>query len=261
MQREEKFLKRESPENMCYTSTMEESILEVKNLSVRFDETEVLSDISFSVPRGQATAIIGPNGAGKTVLFRALLGLVPARGSIVWRSGVKIGYVPQKLAVDRTTPITAQEFFLLKSKRFWRPEQKFQLHLKHELDLVGLSENLLPIPLPHLSGGQLQRVLIAWAMLNHPEALLFDEPTAGVDVGFGETIYEVMHRLQQDRGTTILLISHDLNVVYKYAQTVLCLNKTLVCSGTPIEILNSKQLSRLFGETAVYDHLKHHTIR
>lgn len=232
------------------------NILEVKGLSVALDSEEILRDISFSVKKGEALAIIGPNGAGKTVLFRALLGLIPYQGKIHWQEGASIGYVPQKLAVERTIPITVREFFLLKSPRFWRPKREFMSHLRHELQLVGLAKDLLPRPLSELSGGQFQRLMIAWAMLNHPEVLLFDEPTTGIDVGFEETIYNVLHRLQDERGTTVLLISHDLNVVYRFAQNVLCVNKEMICHGKPQEVLSPQELARLYGEGGFYHHLE-----
>jgi len=232
-----------------------EKILEVKNLSVSFDGEKVLENISFPVMRGEVLAIIGPNGAGKTVLFRALLGLIPHEGTIAWEKSVRIGYVPQKLAIDRSVPITVKEFFLLKSRRFWIREKKFLEHLTHELLLVGLSESVLGRPLGELSGGQLQRVLVSWAMLNHPDVLLFDEPTAGIDVGGEETVYNLIHRLQDERNTTVLLISHDLNVVYRYAQNVLCINRHMVCHGVPQEVLSPKDLAHVYGEGGFFHHL------
>jgi zinc transport system ATP-binding protein len=105
-----------------------------------------------------------------------------------------------------------------------------------------------------LSSGQTQRLLIAWAMLQQPDVLLLDEPTAGVDAGFEDTIYSVIRRVQSERGTTVLLISHDLSVVYRYAQRVLCLNTTVVCQGSPIEALNPEALAVLYGAAGYYRH-------
>lgn len=233
-----------------------ETVLEVENLSVVLDSEEILRDISFSVKRGEALAVIGPNGAGKTVLFRTLLGLLPHRGKINWREGITIGYVPQKFLLDKSAPLTVQEFFLLKSTHFWFPPETFLNHLEHELDLVGLPRDILKKPIAELSGGQFQRIVVSWAMLDHPDVLLFDEPTAGIDIGAEETIYNVMHRLQDERGTTVILISHDLNVVYRYAQNVLCINKKMICQGRPSEVLNPAELSRLYGEGGFYHHLE-----
>lgn len=235
-----------------------ETILNVQNLSVTLDSQSILDNISFAVKKGEALAIIGPNGAGKSVLFRALVGLVSHKGSISWREGIKIGYAPQKFLVDRSMPITVKEFFLLKCKNFWFPSKNFINHLGHELALVGLGHDVLKKPLAEISGGQMQRVLIAWAMLDHPDVLLFDEPTTGIDVGFEENVYHIMRKVQKERGTTVLLISHELNIVYKYADNVLCLNKKLICLGPPKSILNSKELTQLYGEGGLHYHEENH---
>ncbi|KKU51147.1 MAG: hypothetical protein A3H69_00600 [Candidatus Sungbacteria bacterium RIFCSPLOWO2_02_FULL_47_9] len=232
-----------------------ENILEVKNLTVVLDGETLLKDITFSVVEGEALSIIGPNGAGKTLLFRALLGFIPYKGEITWRDGVKIGYVPQKFLVERSTPITVREFFLLHSKHFWAPEKSFVGHLSHELSLVGLSKEILGKPMGEISGGQLQRVLVSWALIDHPDVLLFDEPTAGIDVGGEETIYTIMHKIQDEWGTTILQISHDLNMVYRYTPKVLCINKKMICNGAPQDVLSPKELSKIYGGSAFYHHI------
>jgi zinc transport system ATP-binding protein len=238
----------------------DESILNVDRLGVTLDEVEVLRDVSFHLNQGEAVAVIGPNGAGKTVMFRALLGLLPHTGTVVWKPGIKIGYVPQRFTVDRSAPITVMEFFLLESHRFWRPRSSFISLVDEELKLVGLNNTILKKTLGELSGGQTQRVLIAWALLGHPDVLLLDEPTAGVDMGFEHSIYELLHKIQTERGTALLLISHDLNVVYRYAQHVVCLNRTIVCQGRPAETLNADALSALYGESGYYvhDHVLEH---
>lgn len=233
---------------------MNDTILDVKNLFVSIDSEEILRDISFGVKRGEALAIIGPNGAGKTMLFRALLGLIPYQGVITWEKNIRIGYVPQKFLIEKGAPLSVQEFFLLQADRFWLPRNDFIDHLGHELHLVGLSHDILLKPLGELSGGQLQRLLVSWAMLTHPDAILFDEPTAGIDVGFEETIYNLIHRMQDERGATILLISHDLNIVYRYAESVLCINKKMVCHGSPHEVLNPRELAVLYGAGGFYHH-------
>lgn len=235
-----------------------EIILEVKNLGVKFDSETVLKDISFSLKKGEAMAVIGPNGAGKTVLFKALLGLLPHSGELKWKEGVTIGYAPQKFFIDRSMPITVREFFLLKSKKFWFPSADFIQHIDHELLLVGLDKKILDKSMGEISGGQLQRILIAWAMLDHPAVLLFDEPTSGVDAGFEETVYHILRKLQQERGTTVLLISHELNIVYQYADQVVCLNKKMVCHGPPAEVLTPQDLASLYGKGGFYHHSGDH---
>jgi zinc transport system ATP-binding protein len=235
-------------------SMNQDVILEVRDCSVVLDGQTLLSGVSFTVRKGEALAVIGPNGAGKTLLFKALLGLVPFGGAIKWQPGLRIGYVPQKFPVDRTVPLTVREFFLLKAERFWFADQDFLNHLSHELSSVGLSQEVLGRPVGGLSGGQLQRLLIAWALVDHPEVILFDEPTAGIDVGFGETVYHLLQRLQKERNTTILLISHELSIVYRYADQVLCVDRRMVCHGKPHEVLNPQDLARLFGEGGFYKH-------
>lgn len=235
----------------------DDSVLTVDDLSVTLDGLAVLQNISFTLKQGEAFAVIGPNGAGKTVLFRTLLGLLPHTGMVEWRPDVKIGYVPQRFAIDRSAPVSTMEFFLLQSPSFWRPSASFTQQLEQEIKSMGLDRRVLRKGLGELSGGETQRVLIAAALLQKPTVLLLDEPTAAVDAGFEETVYALLHRVQMERGTALLLISHDLNVVYRYAQRVLCLNKSVVCQGPPLETLSPQSLATLYGETGFYQH-EHH---
>lgn len=232
-----------------------EPILDVRDLSVNFDGENILKDISFSVSNGDFLAIIGPNGAGKTVLFRALIGLIPYDGEIKWRPNVKIGYVPQKLMEHAELPLTVKEFFILKSKNLFFKDKQLANSIAHELNSVDLDLNILNQQLINLSRGQMQRVLISWAILSHPQVLLFDEPTAGIDIAGEESVYNALHKLQDERGITIIMISHDLNIVYRYANNVLCLNKERLCYGEPAKALTSEQIKRLYGESAFYHHL------
>jgi zinc transport system ATP-binding protein len=231
-----------------------EPVVEVRNLTVVLDGERVVDHLSFTLPRAKMTAVVGPNGAGKTTLLRALLGLVRYEGEITWQPGVSISYVPQRFSVPASAPITVLEFFLLKAAGFWWPRKSFVDEVARELGQVGLGRHVLDKPLGRLSGGELQRLLLVWALLKRPDVLLFDEPTASVDVGFAETIYAIMHRLTQERGTTILLISHDLNVVFRYVTNVLCLNRQLFCQGPPTEALTPAEMKHLFGEVAFFRH-------
>ena len=228
-------------------------VLEVRNLRVSFGSENVIDGLSFEINRGDVLAIVGPNGAGKSVLFRTLLGLIPYQGEITWDKGVKIGYVPQKLFVEKNFPISVHEFLGFKSKN--------NTTINTTLESVGiLDKKILDQSLGVLSGGQLQRVLIAWALLDSPTVLLFDEPTAGIDVGGEQTIYNLLHALQQRHNLTVLIISHDLNVVYKHADTVLCINKSQICFGEPSLVLDPKSLSALYGGEAKFhqhDHGSH----
>ncbi len=205
----------------------DEPILRVHNLRVRIGNYLILDDLNFDVKKGTVLAIVGPNGAGKTTLFKALLDLVPFSGKITWKKGVNMGYVPQGLlATD--IPITVREFLKLKC----------DVDPRKCLSTVGLEENLLDMQLGKLSGGQLQRVLLAWSIIDNPDVLLFDEPTSGVDVGAEEPIYERLTDLKKTLGITILLISHNHHVVLHYSDLVLGINR--------------KQI--FFGETSGIDH-------
>ena len=230
-----------------------ETILEVKDISVQFSkETPVLNGISFAIQKGEVLAVVGPNGAGKSVLFQALLGLISYSGTVRWKPGVKIGYVPQKLAIEHGFPLTVKEFLQLKGK-------STKKSLVEAFHAVGLAENIQNKRLGDLSGGQFQRVLIAFALMGQPDVLLFDEPTAGVDLTGEETIYNLLHKLQDDKNLTIILISHDLNVVYKYANQVICINKEQICFGIPQDVLSPEGLSQLYGsEQKFFHHIHEH---
>lgn len=230
----------------------EVSILKVENLSVSFDGKRVLSDINVDVDSGESVAIIGPNGSGKTVFLRALIGAVPHEGEITWGKDVRIGYVPQRIDLERTLPLTVRDFLLT------RVASLGLLHdtIRKNMGLVRLSESFLSKKLGSLSAGQLQRVLIAFALLGDPNVLLFDEPTSGVDLPREEQIYETLHRLQAERQFTLFLVSHDLSLVYRYATRVLCINGRLVCYGTPHHVLTEENLRHVYGDRILYHH--HH---
>ncbi|MBI2024936.1 MAG: metal ABC transporter ATP-binding protein [Candidatus Harrisonbacteria bacterium] len=229
-------------------------ILSVKNLNVRFDSKSIIENLSFDIQKGEVMAIIGPNGAGKTVLFRALLGLIPSDGRIEWPKNIKIGYVPQKLAVDEDLPLSVMEFLRFKGAS---DEEIYEA-----LEAVGFlkGHDFLRSRLGNVSGGEFQRIMIAYALINHPDILLFDEPTAGVDIGGEETIYSLLERLHQKENLTILLITHDLNIIYRYAKKALCLNREKVCFGVPKEVLSPEILEKLYGaKIGVYEHNGEHT--
>lgn len=239
-----------------------EIILDVQNLSVSFDDNKIIDNLSFSVRKGEVIAIVGPNGAGKSVLFRALTGLVPHLGKIDWRPGLKINYIPQKFGVEKDFPITVKEFLQLKSKdhgSIMSALSAVGLKAKSsDYDEHHVEHHLLNQRMGWLSGGQLQRVLIAWALLDNPDVLLFDEPTAGIDIGGEETIYNLLKKLNDEISLTVLVISHDLNIVYKYANNVLCLNKEKICFGPPKDVLDRQALIELYGSEAGFYAHKHH---
>lgn len=232
-------------------------ILKVKNLSVKFDEEKIIENLSFEVKKGEIFIILGPNGAGKTTLFRALLGLIPYQGEISWKKSnrylkcPKVGYLPERLSriKFKEVPVSVKEFFKFKESS----NEKISEILKS----VGLkNQKILEKNPGNLSSGQFQRLLIGWSLIGNPQALLFDEPTSGIDIGGKETIYSLLHKFWKEKNLTILLVTHDLNIVYKYSTNVLCLNKkAAACSGPPQEVLTPKILEELYGtEIKFYKH-------
>ena len=233
----------------------ENIILKVKNLNVRLEKEEIIKDLSFEIKQGDVLTILGPNGAGKTVLLRTLLGVLSYKGEIEWEKEVKIGYVPQRLPFIKETPMSVEEFFELKgaSKKEIEKTLNSVGFAPHQNFGGGLNKNI-----GELSSGQFQRILIAWALIKNPDVLLFDEPTVGIDIGGEETIYTLLTKLKRERNLTILLVTHDLSVVFKFSDFVICLNKCPICQGVPKEILTPEILYKLYGEEVkFYEHHKH----
>ncbi len=227
---------------------MADRLLSVRNLGVAFGDRVVLRQLSFEVYSGDCLAIIGPNGAGKTMLLKALQHLIPYQGEIQWSPEARLGYVPQSVAVDRQLPLRVNELLAAKAEFLHLANQEMD-DVSSELDL---SPEFLSAGIGALSGGQFQKVLIAFALLGRPTVLLFDEPTASLDELTEERIYELVHQLQTQRGITLILVSHDLSVVYRYASRVLCLSKAKVCMGPPKEIMTPETLEELYGARPKY---------
>lgn len=223
------------------TQEQKENILEVKNLTVSFGEEKILDDVSFELKKGENVAIMGPNGAGKTVLLKTLLGLLPYEGDVRWSDGVKISYIPQKILPEKNLPLSVKEFFEMKNIK--------EDQIKEVLRSVGITdENFIKKRIGAVSPGQLQRALIAWGLAGNPNVLLFDEPTAGIDIGGEETIFNLLNKIEKERNISIILVTHDMSVVYGFADSVLCLNKKLICRGVPSEVLGMDGLKKLYGE-------------
>ena len=214
-------------------------ILKVSNLSVTLQNQKILDNVNFKVEKGTTLAVLGPNGAGKTVLFKTLLNLVPYNGKIEWEGKVKIGYVPQNIAVG-DIPISVKEFLSFRDGT----------DVASCLDAVRLEEkDVSDKRLGILSGGQLRRVLIAWALVDNPNVLLFDEPTTGVDIGGEEPILVMLNELKKSKKMTILLITHDVHIVNEYSDHLLALNKCVTFFGESKEIMNPTVQRTLYGET------------
>ena len=218
-------------------------ILSVRDLKIQFGTRAVIKDLSFMVDPGDSLAIIGPNGAGKTVLLRALLGLLPYEGAIEWTPDAKLGYVPQKIAADRQLPLHINDLLEAKARLLKISAQD----VRSVSARVGLTPELLDTSVGILSGGEFQKALIAFALLGNPNVLLFDEPTASLDELAEAHIYELLRDLQRERHMTVLLVSHDLSVVYQFATKVLCLSKGKTCFGPPREILTPETLEAVYS--------------
>jgi zinc transport system ATP-binding protein len=228
-------------------------VLEVEGLAIRPGGTEILSGLTFSVPRGAALAIIGPNGSGKTMLLRALTGGVPFEGTVRWGADVRLGYVPQKLDIARDAPLTGFDFLRARAALSSRPAPP----ALEMLAAVGLTAEAAAHPIGLLSGGQFQRLLVAFALMGRPNLLLLDEPTAGVDEAGQERLNELMDRLRREQGLTVFLVSHDLSVVYHNATAVLCLGRRHHCFGPPRDVLTPDLLRELYGSPIAF-HVHEH---
>ena len=216
------------------------SLIAADHICVRFGTDEVLHDISLSVQPGEIVTILGPNGSGKSTLLRALLGIVPsAEGRITRQPGLKIGYVPQRLTIDRTMPITVRRFLSL-------PTRVTDAAAEEALSRTGMAGQGAE-QMTTLSGGQLQRVLLARALLGKPQLLMLDEPTSGLDQPGEAAFYRLIEEVRRDTGAAVLMISHDLHVVMAASDRVICLNGHICCEGTPRVVSTAPEYRALFG--------------
>ncbi len=230
-----------------------DSVLSVRNLQIDFGSRNVIRGLSFDVFQGDNLVVIGPNGAGKTVLLKALLGLIPLHGEIHWAHRVRLGYVPQKIAAYRQLPLSVRDLLAAKARFLKLSADAVQ----SVAETVGLTEEILSSSVGIISGGQFQKSLIAFALIGDPNVLLFDEPTASLDELAEERIYELVERQQRERGLTVILVSHDISVVYRFANRVLCLRKDKPCFGSPKEVLTPETLEGLYSSPLKYYRHQH----
>ena len=216
------------------------SLIQVEDLSVRYGARTALSRVSLRVEPSEIVTIVGPNGSGKTSLLRAIIGAIkPFQGRVVQASSLKIGYVPQKLHIDETLPITVSRFLKL-------PGGVTAADIDYALKQAGVPE-LEKAQLSQLSGGQFQRVLLARALIAKPDLLLLDEATQGLDQRGSASFYQQIETVRQNTGCAVLMISHELHVVMSASDRVICLNGHVCCEGTPAVVASAPEYRALFG--------------
>ena len=235
------------------------ALIEASSITVRRGEVPVLDHVDLTLSAGEIVCIIGPNGSGKTTLLRALLGLIAVQdGSVTRRPSLRIGYMPQRLAIDPTLPITLERFLGLS-------RNANAVARRQAMQDTGIA-HLADRPMQGLSGGETQRALLARALLNQPDLLMLDEPAQGVDVNGQVELYELIGRIRRDRGCAVLMVSHDLHLVMAATDRVICLNGHICCTGHPEDVSRDPAYLSLFGPRAaqalaVYQHHHdhHHT--
>lgn len=231
-------------------------LIAATDVEVRFGGQAVLSGASVTVRPGEIVTLIGPNGAGKTTLVRAMLGLVkPSAGRVERKAGLRVGYVPQRLHIDPSLPITVRRFLHLGAPR---PDRDIDSALAE----AGAG-HVAASPMQGISGGELQRVMLARALLREPDLLVLDEPVQGVDITGQAEFYRLIQHIRQHRGVAVLMVSHDLNVVMANTDHVVCLNHHVCCAGHPEAVSRHPEFVALFGTEvasalALYTHAHDH---
>lgn len=231
-------------------------LMSLDNVSIEINNQKILYDISLTVNLNQIITILGPNGAGKSTLVKIILGLIqPTTGTIKRASDLTIGYVPQSINLNPTLPITVKRFMQLN-------KQLSQIDIHKTLSLVK-AEYLINRSMHQLSGGELQRVLLAQALAKRPKLLILDEPTQGVDVNGQVLLYDLIINAKNEFNCGVLMVSHDLHLVMAKTDEVICLNHHICCSGTPASVSNDPEFISLFGQhgasqIALYKHHHNH---
>ena len=216
-------------------------LIELKNINVAFEQKTALQNINLNIYPNSIITIVGPNGGGKSTLLKILLKLQkPTSGDVIYHKNVRIGYVPQKIHLDHSLPLTVERFLALK-KGVTAGEISTALE---QLSVAHLRNNNMQ----RLSGGEMQRVLLARAILNKPNLLVLDEPTQGVDISGQAELYQLIQRTQQQLNCAVLMVSHDLHIVMADSKEVLCINQHICCAGTPETLSNDPTFMRLWGD-------------
>jgi zinc transport system ATP-binding protein len=232
------------------------SLISVNNLSIRYGANTVLHGVSLAIEPAEIVTIVGPNGSGKTTLLRAIIGAIePSAGRIERPRGFKIGYVPQRLHIDPTLPMTVERFLKLAGK-------VDRSTCRQALAEAGVPD-LLKRQMSQLSGGQFQRVLLARALINKPDLLILDEATQGLDQPGSAAFYQQIEDVRDKTGCAIIMVSHELHVVMSASDRVICLNGHICCEGTPAVVASAPEYRALFGmgtggALALYRHDHNH---
>ncbi|MGO4851352.1 ATP-binding cassette domain-containing protein [Phaeovulum sp. W22_SRMD_FR3] len=232
------------------------SLLQARGLTVSHGGQVVLAGVNFAIDPGEIVTVVGPNGSGKSTLIKALIGAERgAEGEVQRQAGLRIGYVPQKLHIDASLPLTVRRFLSL-------PKRVSDHAAGAALERTGVA-GLERRPMAGLSGGQLQRVMLARALLAEPQLLILDEPTQGLDQPGTAAFYKLIEELRRDSGCAVLMVSHDLHVVMSASDRVICLNGHICCEGTPTVVRAAPEYRALFGlgtggALALYQHLHDH---
>ena len=231
----------------------------INNISVKIGKDVILKDVNIHIHCGELTVIIGRNGAGKTTLLRAILGEVEHTGNVTFvdqkdnvTKKIKIGFVPQSINVEKHMPTTVYDLFascITHIPVFLRKDKKIYNEIKEQLKIFGADE-LIDKSIGDLSGGELQRVLIAIATKPVPNLLILDEPVSGIDRNGTKEFYNIISKLKTEYDMSIILVSHDLELASKYADKVILLDKEVIKEGTPEDVFNSLEFRNRFGELA-----------
>jgi zinc transport system ATP-binding protein len=232
------------------------ALIEATGLGISRGTQEILRGIDFHVGAGEIVTVLGPNGSGKSTLIRALIGLEPlTAGQVTRQAGLRIGYVPQRLHIDAALPMTVRRFLSL-------PHRVSDAEAASALSRTGVA-GLQHRQIAALSGGQLQRVLLARALLARPEILILDEPTQGLDQPGEAAFYRLLEEVRAETGVAVLMVSHDLHVVMRASDRVVCLNVHVCCEGSPQIVSEAPEYRALFGlgtggALALYRHMHDH---